>query len=61
MTIVHDTGAFDFSLLFEFILASALPFSEESDSVPVLRTGQSVFHEWVHKLVLHSEMFYGEV
>ncbi|XP_043964972.1 uncharacterized protein LOC122826755 [Gambusia affinis] len=57
VTILRDTGAYD-----SFILASVLPFSDESDtglSIPVL--GMSVFCVPVHKLMLHSELFDGEV
>lgn len=59
VTILCDTGVFD-----SFILASALPFSEETDTgsfIPVLGMGMPVFHVPVHKLVLHSGLFEGEV
>uniref|UniRef100_A0A3B5QLU2 Gypsy retrotransposon integrase-like protein 1 n=1 Tax=Xiphophorus maculatus TaxID=8083 RepID=A0A3B5QLU2_XIPMA len=59
VTILRDTGAYD-----SFILASVLSFSDESDtglSIPVLGMGMSVFCVPVHKLVLHSELFEGEV
>lgn len=59
VTILRDTGVFD-----SFILASALPFSEETDTgsfIPVLGMGMPVFHVPVHKLVLHSGLFEGEV
>uniref|UniRef100_A0AAQ4QC33 Gypsy retrotransposon integrase-like protein 1 n=1 Tax=Gasterosteus aculeatus aculeatus TaxID=481459 RepID=A0AAQ4QC33_GASAC len=59
VTILRDTGALD-----SFVLESALPFSEETDTgsfVPVLGMGMSIFHVPVHKLVLHSELFEGEV
>ncbi|XP_075934468.1 uncharacterized protein LOC142934010 [Anarhichas minor] len=59
VTILRDTGAFD-----SFILASALPFSAETDTgffIPVLGMGMSVFQVPIHKLVLHSDLFEGEV
>ncbi|XP_014893175.1 uncharacterized protein LOC106950677 isoform X2 [Poecilia latipinna] len=59
VTILRDTGAYD-----SFILASVLPFSDDSDtglSIPVLGMGMSVFCVPVHKLMIHSELFEGEV
>ena len=46
VTILRDMGAFD-----SFMLASTLPFSEETETgsfLPVLGTGMSVFHVPVH-------------
>ena len=59
VTILRDTGALD-----SFILSSALPFSEESQTgsfLPVLGMEMAVFHVPVHKLMLHSPLFDGEV
>lgn len=59
VVILRDTGAFD-----SFVLESTLPFSEETDTgafIPVLGMGMSIFQVPVHKLVLHSKLFNGEV
>ena len=57
--VLRDTGAFD-----SFILSSVLPFSEETDTgsvLPVLGTEMSNFFVPVHRLVLHTALFDGEV
>lgn len=56
VTTLRDPGAYD-----SFILASVLPFSDDSDtgsSIPVLGIGISVFCITVHKF---DELFEGEV
>ena len=56
---LRDTAAFD-----SFIVGSALPFSEESDTgsfVPIRGMGMSVFRVPLHKLVLQSDLFSGVV
>ena len=57
--ILGDTGAFH-----SFILASALPFSEDTYMglfVPVLGMGLNVLQVPLHKMMLFSDLFQGEV
>ncbi|KAK0150744.1 hypothetical protein N1851_008151 [Merluccius polli] len=56
--ILRDTGAFD-----TFIVASVLPFSENSDTgdfIPVLGMGMNVLNVPLHKIRLFSDLFQGE-
>ena len=58
MKILRDTGAFD-----SFIVASVLPFSENSDTgdyIPVLGMGMNVLNVPLHKIRLFSDLFQGE-
>lgn len=57
--VLHDTAAFD-----SFVLASALPFSDETDTgtlIPVLGMGMTIFQVPQHKMMLSCEFFQGEV
>ena len=57
--ILRDTGSFD-----SFILASALPFSEDTYVglfIPVLGMGLNVLQVPLHKMMLFSDLFQGEV
>ncbi|XP_034090663.1 uncharacterized protein LOC117558522 [Gymnodraco acuticeps] len=57
--ILRDTGSFD-----SFILASALPFSEDTYMglfIPTLGIGLNVLRVPLHKMMLCSDLFQGEV
>ena len=57
--ILRDTAAFD-----SFIQASVLPFSEESHTgcfVPVLGMGMKVLQVPLHKMMLYSDLFQGQI
>ena len=59
VTILRDTGSCN-----SFILASVLPFSGATNTgsfIPVLGMEMSVFHCPVHKFMLCSDLFVGEV
>lgn len=57
--ILRDTGAFD-----SFIAAATLPFSNDTflgSSVPVVGMGLKVLNVPQHKMMLHCDLFQGEV
>ena len=57
--ILRDTGAFD-----SFILASTLPFSDDTymgSFIPVLGMGLKILRVPLHKMMLFSDLFQGEV
>lgn len=59
VTIMLDSGAVDST-----IQASALPFSNDSDtgnSAPVLGMGLNVLQVPLHNIVLHSDLFEGQI
>ncbi|XP_039522080.1 uncharacterized protein LOC120478215 [Pimephales promelas] len=57
--ILRDTGAFD-----SFIVAATLPFSNDTfvgSSIPVVGMGLNVLNVPQHKMMLHCNLFQGEV
>lgn len=57
--ILRDTAAFD-----SFIHVSVLPFFEDSDtgcSIPVVGMGMTVLQVPLHNVILHSDLFQGQV
>ncbi|KAF7654547.1 hypothetical protein LDENG_00068490 [Lucifuga dentata] len=57
--ILRDTGAFD-----SFIVASVLPFSEDTYTgsfIPVLGMALNVIQVPLHKIMLYSDLFQGEL